>query len=88
MGKNQDPDPGRIKDLKFFDAVAHPDPGSKNLFDPGSGMKKFGSGNRDKHPGSATLCIVISLSATCPTFNLRIYKNKGIKNEATLLAYF
>jgi hypothetical protein len=29
--------------------------GIRNLFDPESGMKKFGSGIRDKHPGSATL---------------------------------
>jgi hypothetical protein len=27
----------------------------RNLFDPGSGMEKFGSWNRDKHPGSLTL---------------------------------
>jgi hypothetical protein len=43
-----------VKILKFFDA----DPGSENLFDPGSGVwdgKKFGSEIRDKHPGSATL---------------------------------
>jgi hypothetical protein len=37
--------------LIFFDADA--DPGSGNLFDPGSGIqdgKKFGSGIREKHP--------------------------------------
>jgi hypothetical protein len=27
----------------------------RNLFDPGSGMEKYGSGFRDKHPESATL---------------------------------
>jgi hypothetical protein len=27
----------------------------RDLFDPGSGIKKYGSGFRDKHPGSATL---------------------------------
>jgi hypothetical protein len=27
----------------------------RNLFDLGSGMEKFGSGIRDKHPGSETL---------------------------------
>jgi hypothetical protein len=32
-----------VKILKFFDA------------DPGSGMEKFGSRIRDKHPGFATL---------------------------------
>jgi hypothetical protein len=31
-----------VKILKFFDANA--DPGYGNLFDPGSGMEKFGSG--------------------------------------------
>jgi hypothetical protein len=34
-----------VKIFKFFDA------------DPGPGMEKFGSGIRDKHPGSATLDI-------------------------------
>jgi hypothetical protein len=31
-----------VKIFKFFDA------------DPGTGMEKFGSGIRDKHPGSTT----------------------------------
>jgi hypothetical protein len=31
--------------------------GIRNLFDPGSGMEKFGSGIRDKHTGSATLVV-------------------------------
>ncbi len=59
--KNQDPDPGEhpdhisrelrnnffwVKILKFVDADA--DPGSGNLFNPGSGTL-------DKHSGSATL---------------------------------
>jgi hypothetical protein len=38
-----------VKILKFFEA----DPGSKNLFDTGSGMENIRI--RDKHPGSATL---------------------------------
>ncbi len=38
----------RLKIPKFFDGI-------RNLFDPGSGMKKFGSGNRDTYLGSATL---------------------------------
>ncbi len=48
-----------IKILKFFDADAdadadaHADPGSENLFDPGSGIGKIRIW--DKHPGSATL---------------------------------
>ncbi len=47
-----------VKILKFFDA----DAGCRTIFDPGSGIqdlgwKKFGSGNRDKHPGSATLLL-------------------------------
>jgi hypothetical protein len=41
-----------LKILKFFDADT--DPGSSDL-DSGSGMKKFGSGIRYKHPGSARL---------------------------------
>jgi hypothetical protein len=32
-----------------------PDPGSGNVFDPGSGMEKIRF--RDKHPGSATLLL-------------------------------
>jgi hypothetical protein len=40
-----------VKILKFFDA--DPDPGSGNLIDPGSGMKKIRIW--DKHTGSATL---------------------------------
>ncbi len=45
-----------VKILKVFDA--YPDPGSMNIFDPGSGIregKKLISGTRDKHSGSATL---------------------------------
>jgi hypothetical protein len=61
-GQNPDPDPGSrmnlpdrfsksletvlgLKILKFFDADTDP------------GWKKFGSGIRDKHPGSATLLL-------------------------------
>ncbi len=40
-----------VKILKFFDADAEADPGSGNLFDPGSEMVKIRI--RDKHPGSA-----------------------------------
>jgi hypothetical protein len=29
--------------------------GIRDLFDPGSGMEKLGSGIRNEHPGSATL---------------------------------
>jgi hypothetical protein len=68
MGKNQDPDPGMnipdhisesletifwVKILEFFDADAARDPGIFVIRDPG--WKKFGSGIRNKHPGSATL---------------------------------
>ncbi len=38
-----------LKIFKFFDA------------DPGSGIEKFGSGIRDKHPGSATLCKLLEM---------------------------
>jgi hypothetical protein len=34
--------------------------GIRNLFDPGSGMKKIRSRLRDKHPGPATLILPIS----------------------------
>jgi hypothetical protein len=40
-----------FKILIFFDVDA--DPGSGNLFEPGSGREKIGSGIRDKRPGSA-----------------------------------
>ncbi len=67
-----------VKILQFFDADA--DPGSGNLFDPRSGMekfrirdkgwKKFGSGIRDKHPGSAKLVAKIGVRSAvlggCP----------------------
>jgi hypothetical protein len=41
-----------VKILEFLDADADLDPGSGNIFDPGSGIKdlgwkKFGSGNLD-----------------------------------------
>jgi hypothetical protein len=44
-----------LKILNFFDA--DPDPGSGIFLtqDAGSGIEKFSSGIRDKHPGSATL---------------------------------
>ncbi len=43
-----------FKILKFFDAVADPDPRSRTPFHLDPGWKKLGSGIRDKHPGSAT----------------------------------
>ncbi len=42
-----------VKILKFFDA--DPDSWIFLTLDPGFGVEKFGSGIRDKHPGSATL---------------------------------
>jgi hypothetical protein len=39
-----------VKILKFFEA--DPDPGFGNLYDPGSGIAKFGSGIRDTGTGS------------------------------------
>ncbi len=47
-----------VKIYKFLDTVADPDPGSGNLFDPGSGIrdgKILYPGSGGKHPGSATL---------------------------------
>ncbi len=41
--------------LKFFYADLDPGSGIYLTLDPESGMEKFGSGIRDKHPGSATL---------------------------------
>jgi hypothetical protein len=38
--------------------------GIQNLFDPGSGMEKFGFGIRDKHSGSATLGLTFTLYRT------------------------
>jgi hypothetical protein len=47
-----------LKILKFFDG--DPDPGSGIFLTLDPGWKKFGSGIRDKHPGSATLLARIS----------------------------
>jgi hypothetical protein len=44
----------------FFDADADADPGIFLTLDPG--WKIFGSGIRDKHPGSASLIFVIFLT--------------------------
>jgi hypothetical protein len=44
-----------VKIFNFFDADPDPMSGFRNLFDPGSGMEKFGFWILDKHPGSATL---------------------------------
>jgi hypothetical protein len=54
-----------IKILKFFDA----DPGSGNLFDLGSGMEKFASVIRDKHPGSATVVDLSKFLLFCQADN-------------------
>jgi hypothetical protein len=40
--------------LKFFDADADPDPGSGNIFDPGSGTEKFGFGINIPDPQHCT----------------------------------
>jgi hypothetical protein len=45
----------RAKLLKVFDADSDPASVILLTLDPGSRMEKFGSGIRDKHPGSATL---------------------------------
>jgi hypothetical protein len=55
--------------------------GSGNLSDPGiwdPGWKKFGSGIRDKHPGSATLNKTMLLS------NASKKKNSPKKQDLTL----
>jgi hypothetical protein len=44
-----------LKILKFFVVDSDPGSGIFVTLDLGSGMEKFGSGIRNKHPGSATL---------------------------------
>jgi hypothetical protein len=44
-----------LKILKFFVVDSDPGSGIFLTLDLGSGMEKFGSGIRNKHPGSATL---------------------------------
>ncbi len=47
--------------------------GIRNLFDPGSGMEKFGSGIRDKkHPGSATQDLILDKENKNPVY-LSVY---------------
>jgi hypothetical protein len=47
----------RLKIVKFFDADSDLGSAIFLTLDPGSGMEKFGSGVRDKNPGSATVCL-------------------------------
>jgi hypothetical protein len=44
----------------------------RNLFDPGSGMEKFGPGIRDKHPGSATLVFRAKTFQNYESFSLSV----------------
>jgi hypothetical protein len=66
--------------LNFFDA--DPNPRSLNLFDPGSGMEKFGSGA--KHHRSATLRMLNQITARVnrsrpeAVFCLRIHADPDI----------
>jgi hypothetical protein len=46
---------------KYFDVDADTEPGTFLTLDPGSGMQKFGSGIRYKHPGCITLHRVIRI---------------------------
>jgi hypothetical protein len=59
MEKNSYPGSGMHIPDHFFESLETvfrvSGAGLRNLFDPGSGMEKFGSGSRDKHTGSATL---------------------------------
>ncbi len=45
----------RVKILEILDTDQDPGSGIFLTLDLGSGMDKFGTGIRDKHPGSATL---------------------------------
>jgi hypothetical protein len=47
-----------VKILKFFDADPDPGYGILSTLNPRPGMEKVGSGIRDKHPGSTTVCIL------------------------------
>jgi hypothetical protein len=61
MGKKSLSDLGSGSGMNISDHISESletffwDGGIRNLFDPGSGMQEFGSGIREKHPGSATL---------------------------------
>jgi hypothetical protein len=59
-----------VKILKFFDA--DPDPGSENLIDPGSGMKKFGSGINIPDPQH---CILVGIFVTAAKTKEKISKS-------------
>jgi hypothetical protein len=59
-----------VKTLKISDAYADPDPGSGHLFDPGSGIEKFGSG--------------INIPDAQPWLNHNIFR-KGTRICCTLL---
>ncbi len=75
-----------LKIVQFFDA----DP------DPGSGMEKFGSGIRGKHPGSAALlkivitCITSVMFHTSPLCGIAIPHNPiyqaSIQSEHTIIS--
>ncbi len=54
-----------FKILKFFNA--DPNQGFRIFLtlDPESGMEKFGSGIRDKHPRSATLAELLKYTGAC-----------------------
>jgi hypothetical protein len=55
-----------------------------NLFDPGSGMEKFGSGIRDKHPGSAEWLRVHLYSFLPLYLNTGIYPHTIINNSSVV----
>jgi hypothetical protein len=56
--------------------IRNPGSGMEKNPDPGSGMEKFGSGIRDKHPGSATL--VLSIIYTL----ILVFLQEGVKFSA------
>ncbi len=68
-----------LKILKFFGA--DPDPGSEIFLtlDLGSGMKKFGSGIRDKYPASATL-----LKTNEDKFKMQVILDFGLSQSSKM----
>jgi hypothetical protein len=52
----------RVKTLKFFDVDADPDPGSGNLFDPGSGIRYMEKIRiEEKHLGFTMLILILNI---------------------------
>jgi hypothetical protein len=91
--KNQDPHQGRnildhtseSLETRFWARI-------RNLFDPGTGMEKFGSRIRDKHPGSATLHLCKLYTSSTPEtsggFLLQVISNRLTPQLCQMKIYF